>query len=39
MASTFDATTPSKAQYDLKLQMKQHRELFTDQYIKISEII
>ena len=39
IASTFDAKTPSKAHYDLEVEIKQHSELFTDQYIKISEII
>ena len=39
IASTFDAKTPSKAHYDLEVEIKQHCELFTDQYIEISEII
>ena len=39
IASTFDAKTPSKAHYDLEVELKQHCELFTDQYIKISEKI
>ena len=29
IASTFDAKTPSKAHYDLKVEIKQHCELFT----------
>ena len=39
IASTFDAKTPSKTHYDLEVEIKQHCELFTDQYIEISEII
>ena len=39
IASTFDAKTPSKAHYDLEVEIKEHCELFTDQYIEISEII
>ena len=39
IAFTFDAKTPSKAHYDLEVEIKQHCELFTDQYIEISEII
>ena len=39
IASTLDAKTPSKAHYDLEVEIKQHCELFTDQYIEISEII
>ena len=39
IASTFDAKTPSKAHYDLEVEIKQHCELFTDQHIEISEII
>ena len=39
IASTFDAKTPSEAHYDLEVEIKQHCELFTDQYIEISEII
>ena len=39
IASTCDAKTPSKAHYDLELEIKQHCDLFTDQYIEISEII
>ena len=39
IASTFDANTPSKAHYDLEVEIKQHCELFTDQYIEISEMI
>ena len=39
IASTFDAKTPSKAHYDLEVEIKEQCELFTDQYIEISEII
>ena len=39
IASTFDAKTPSKAHYDLEVGIKEHCELFTDQYIEISEIL
>ena len=39
IASTFDAKTPSKAHYDLEVEIKEHCELFTDQYIEISKII
>ena len=39
IASTFDAKTPSKAHYDLEVELKQHCEPFTDQYIEISEKI
>ena len=34
IASTFDGKTLSKAQYDLEVGIKQHCELFTDQYIQ-----
>ena len=39
IASTFDPKTPSKAHYDLEVELKQHCELYTDQYIEISEKI